>query len=93
MKPIVRDIYESSTKDMAFSIGGEYDIRRIDRTSFILEAENIGLGKQIAMKHFDNLADRFAGALENACEYLIGQGFIQARSIKERIIAERRITG
>ena len=31
-------IYESSTKDMAFSIGNEYNIDKIDRNSFRQEA-------------------------------------------------------
>lgn len=46
-------IYTSSTRDMAFSIGNEYDIKKITRDSFRREAANIGLGEQMAMKRFD----------------------------------------
>ena len=42
-------IYTSSTRDMAFSIGNEYDIKKITRDSFRREAANIGLGEQMAM--------------------------------------------
>ena len=52
-------IYTSSTRDMAFSIGNEYDIEKITRDSFRREAANIGLGEQMAMKRFDYLANAF----------------------------------
>ena len=52
-------IYTSSTRDMAFSIGNEYDIKKITRDSFRREAANIGLGEQMAMKRFDYLANAF----------------------------------
>ena len=75
-------VYESCTKEMAFAIGGEYDIRKINRDSFIREAENVGLGRKIAMKHFDSLSEKFADALDEACEQLINQGFVQAHAIR-----------
>lgn len=85
-------IYKSSTRDMAFSIGQEYDIGKITRESFRQEAGNIGLGESVAMKHFDRLADTFSAALEKACEQLMEEGFVKAEDIKKRIVESRRDT-
>lgn len=84
-------IYKSSTRDMAFSIGQEYDIGKITRESFRQEARNIGLGENVAMKHFDRLADTFFVALEKACEQLMQEGFVKAENIKKRIVESRSV--
>lgn len=84
-------IYKSSTRDMAFSIGQEYDIGKITRESFRQEARNIGLGENVAMKHFDRLADIFFVALEKACEQLMQEGFVKAENIKKRIVESRSV--
>lgn len=83
-------IYTSSTRDMAFSIGNEYDIKKITRDSFRREAANIGLGEQMAMKRFDYLANAFLDALNKACDELLGKGFNKAIDIYERIRDKRR---
>lgn len=79
-------IYESSTENMALSIGGRYEINDITRNSFEKEAKNIGLGKQIAMKRFDRLVSNFETAMTQAQEELIAQGFIQIYGVKEQIL-------
>lgn len=78
-------IYESSTRDMAFSIGQEYDINKIHRDSFMQEARKIGLGEKIAMRHFDDIANEFETALNSACHELMANGFVKAENIKKRI--------
>lgn len=83
-------IYTSSTRDMAFSIGNEYDIDNITRDSFRREAANIGLGEQIAMKRFDDLANVFPDALNKACDELMDKGFNKSIDIYERIKDKRR---
>lgn len=83
-------IYTSSTRDMAFSIGNEYDIEKITRDSFRREAANIGLGEQMAMKRFDYLANAFPYALNKACDELLDKGFNKAIDIYERIRDKRR---
>lgn len=83
-------IYTSSTRDMAFSIGNEYDIKKITRDSFRREAANIGLGEQMAMKRFDYLANAFPDALNKAYDELLGKGFNKAIDIYERIRDKRR---
>ena len=84
-------IYESSTKDMAFSIGNEYNIDKIDRNSFRQEAGKIGLGETMAMKHFDHMANEFSHALNLACDTLMQLGFEKAYDIKKRIAEKRAI--
>ncbi len=59
-------VYDGSTENMAFSIGHEYDLNKITRNSFELEAEHIGLGKKIAMTRFDNMVSQFKEAMNNA---------------------------
>lgn len=75
---------------MAFSIGHEYDIHKINRESFRQEAAQVGLGERVAMQHYDRLADRIDEALDKACETFVSQGFEQAENIKERILFARK---
>ena len=85
-------IYESSTREMAFSIGNEYYINRIDRESFRQQSGMIGLGEKVAMKHFDRMANMFYSALDQACEDLMRAGFRKALDIKSRIREQRKIS-
>ena len=77
----------NSTKDMSFYIGEETDIEKINRNSFIQAADEAGLGKKMAMKHFDHLADTFENSLKKAVEELEGQGFTRTGKFTERILA------
>ena len=85
-------IYDSSTREMAFSIGNEYHIDRIDRSSFQQQAEIVGLGEKVAMKHFDHMANIFYSALDQSCEVLKAEGFMKAEDIKRRIMKQRKIS-
>ncbi|MFR7717008.1 MAG: hypothetical protein ACLU09_11940 [Clostridium sp.] len=78
-------IYAGSTSDMAFSIGHEYDIHKINRESFRQEAAQVGLGERVAMQHYDRLADRIDEALDKTCETLVSQGFENDRKSEYRI--------
>lgn len=78
-------IYENSTENMALSIGGIYNIYSITRDSFEKETENIGIGRNMAMKHFDSLVSRFEKAMENAKTELEGQGFSEVNAITRQI--------
>lgn len=81
-------IYESSTENMALSIGGIYNICDITRDSFEKEAENIGIGRNMAMKHFDFLASKFEKAMENAKTELEEQGFSEVNTIVRQIVTK-----
>ena len=82
--------YEESTAQMSLSIGGEFDIRRISRDSFEKEAENIGLGRKLAMNRFDMMSENFEKALLSAKEELEkGQDISGLDDICERILSFR----
>ena len=85
-------IYESSSENMAMSIGGLYNIREIGRDSFAKEAKHVGLGIKPAMTRFDAMAGRFEEALRAADGQLAAQGFAQAEAISERILQKGGIS-
>lgn len=79
-------VYENSTDNMAMSIGGEYNIEKINRESFEKEAANIGLGKKIAMERFDFMLVRFQEAINSAKKELEDQGYVEVNEIYEKVI-------
>ncbi len=79
-------VYEGCTRNMAFSIGGEYEIDRITRDTFRKAAKQIGLGEKIAMKYFDEMSSSFEAALNKAAYLLVQRGFNKAQDIRERIL-------
>ncbi|WP_419084019.1 type II toxin-antitoxin system HipA family toxin [Phascolarctobacterium succinatutens] len=79
-------VYDSSTEDMAMSIGGIYNINDIDRKAFEREALNVGLGKNMALKHFDKMVAGFCDAIDKASFTLMSQGFEYVDVIKQEIL-------
>ena len=79
-------VYDSSTRDMALSIGGQYALERIGRSHWEEEAVRAGLGRQMAMRRFDRLAEGFEKALQDAADELMQQGFSGALGMRERIL-------
>jgi len=79
-------VYDSSTEDMAMSIGGIYNINDIDRKAFEREALNVGLGKNMALKHFDKMVAGFCDAIDKASFTLMSQGFEYVDVIKQEIM-------
>lgn len=79
-------VYDSSTEDMAMSIGGIYNINDIDRKAFEREALNVGFGKNMALKHFDKMVAGFCDAIDKASFTLMSQGFEYVDVIKQEIL-------
>ena len=79
-------IYESSTENMALSIGGDYSIRKITEESFAKEATKAGLGVKMAMKRLDTLRKNFVEALNTGAQVLEEQGFEGTKDIAEQIM-------
>ena len=77
----------NSTNDMSFFIGDEINIERINRSCFIDAAREAGLGSRMAMKRFDQLADAFESALNEATLEISEQGFPRAADFSKRILA------
>lgn len=82
-------VYESSTRDMAFNIGGEISLDRINRDSFKVAAKECGLGEKVAMSRFDRLSSGFEKALDTAADKLTAQGFEKAVYLRDRIKEQR----
>ena len=80
-------IYESSTREMAFRIGGELNLDNVTRDSFKLAARECGLGEKIAMSRLDKMAAGFEKALDESARKLDEDGFGKALELKERILA------
>lgn len=80
-------VYESSTENMALSIGGDYSIRKITEESFAKEATKAGLGVKMAMKRLDTLRKNFVEALNTGAQVLEEQGFEGAKDIAEQIMS------
>ena len=79
-------IYEQSTRDMAFSIGGALSLDDLTRDSFREAAREVGLGERMAMRRFDAMAERFRAALHAASEDLQADGYPKAAEIEDRIL-------
>ena len=79
-------IYYQSTRNMAFSIGGELSLDRMTRDSFRKAAKEIGLGERMAMRRFDDMATRFQSALHESAEELVQKGYPKAADIEDRIL-------
>ncbi|MDO4528425.1 MAG: HipA domain-containing protein, partial [bacterium] len=80
-------IYENSTEDMAMSIGGVYDINKIDRSAFERQARIVGLGVNLAMKSYDAIVSRFTDALNKARVELDDQGYDGVDEIYNKILS------
>ncbi len=80
-------VYESSTENMALSIGGDYSIRKITEESFAKEATKAGLGVKMAMKRLDTLRKNFVEVLNTGAQVLEEQGFEGTKDIAEQIMS------
>lgn len=79
-------VYEKSTREMAFFIGGELLLDDLTRDSFRLAAREIGLGERMALRRFDEMCERFPAALHDAAEELTAAGFSKAAALEQRIL-------
>ena len=78
-------VYDTHSRQMAFSIGGELEWERIDRSNFELACDETGLSRKIFMKRFDDLCGKFDPALEQAAGILTAAGFTGANELAGRI--------
>ena len=81
-------VYESSTQEMAFHIGGEYDIRKVSEDHFRAMARDVGLGEKMALRRLERIRKRLPSALAEAAEDLQSRGFERAGWLADRIREE-----
>ncbi len=79
-------VYDQSTREMAFAIGGDRVLDAITRASFVRAAEEIGLAEKAAMRALDEVCGRFEAALAEAAEELDRQGFTGAEGLREKML-------
>lgn len=79
-------VYDQSTRDMAFGIGGVHSLDEITLDSFRSAAHEVGIGERMAMQRLEKLCDSFAQALTQAADELADAGYTEALKIKERIL-------
>ena len=82
-------LYKSSTKNMAFSIGGKYDIDGITKENFEEEARKSGLGITLAMRRISEISGQFEEALKKSVETLEKQGYKKAPEMGKEILARK----
>lgn len=79
-------VYEQSTREMAFFIGEELLIDKIDRNSFQTAAKEIGIAVKIALERFDNMREKVVPALYKSAEYLCDMGYSRAAVLRDEIL-------
>ena len=83
-------IYKEISREMSFAINDKRDIGKITRDDFTSQSKIVGIGKTVALEHFDRLSNNFESALNASVKELTSLGFKDAKTIKNRIIKERK---
>lgn len=79
-------VYDQSTRDMGFAIGGVRSISDITEEDFRNASREIGIGEMMAMKRFETMCNRFKSALNESAEEISNEGFPKVNEIKKRIL-------
>ena len=82
-------IYKKTSTKMGLKIGGESDLNKITRKSFKDQARNVGLGKAIALEHFDSMNNKFEKCLIDSAEELESEGIQNAKEIALEILEKK----
>ena len=80
-------VYEQSTRDMDFRIGGVQTIDDITVDSFRTAAREAGIGERMAMRRFEIMCERFVPALRQSALELASDGYPNAIEMEKRILS------
>ncbi len=83
-------IYDESTREMPFFIGGECILDRIRNEQLEQAAEMAGIGRKMAMSRLEEMKNSFEYALNEATDQLKKSGFARAGKIRDRILKETK---
>ena len=83
-------IYESTTRDMSFNIGGVRNLDSIGVENFKSLAAGVGIAERLAMSNYQKVMDCFESAIREAGRELKDMGFSNAGDIAERILLARK---
>ena len=78
------------SREMAFALGDEINIDKINRESIMKAAKEAKLGEKFAMNEVEIMLENFDNAMNLAAEELINAGFDEAEIMKERILKDRK---
>ena len=81
-------IYDTHSSEMAFSIGGEIEWKKLDRNCFEEACKEIGLSKKLFMAELDHMAEGFEEALMEAAESMEAEGFSDISAMAHKIIGK-----
>ena len=79
-------VYDQSTRNLAFSLGGVYSLDDINRNVLKRAAAEAGLSKSFAMSHFDRICNQFEACLSESARELSAMGFSEAEKIRDRVL-------
>ena len=83
-------IYEASTREMSFNIGGKRALDEIGKDDFRTMASQVGIGERLAMNTFEDVLNRFENSIHESVTELSSMGFENALDIGDRILMARR---
>ena len=83
-------LYDTHSSEMAFSIGGEIEWKKLNRNCFEEACKEIGLSKKLFMADLDRMAEGFNSALKEAAGSMEAEGFENMGAMAEKIIEKRR---
>ncbi len=78
-------LYDTHSREMAFSVGGQIEWERIDRACFEEACKEIGLNKRLFMARLDEMDANFDRALSEAAGTMDEEGFDEAEEMAARI--------
>lgn len=78
-------VYEQSTRNMAFAVGGARAIEDVDTLAWATAAKEAGLGEKMAVGRVLQMSARFSEALDSATRDLEAAGFNKAPELRDRI--------
>ncbi len=71
---------------MSLYIGNEVHMQKMNRSTFAAAASEAGLTERMAMKVFDETADHFEKALDEAAGRMVEDGFKEVEKLKSEIL-------
>ena len=83
-------IYEASTREMSFNIGGKRSLDEIGKDDFKTMASQVGIGERVAMNVHEDVLNRFENSINESVTELSSMGFENALDIGDRILMARR---
>ena len=83
-------IYEASTREMSFNIGGKRSLDEIGKDDFKIMASEAGIGEKVAMNVYEDILNRFEKSIRESVNVLLSMGFENALDIGDRILMARR---